>query len=228
MRDFGESHILLFITTVVSHVTALPTFYFLYRRRYIFELCAVAFALGTSFMYHTCESLDVTIILNEKQWHRLDNMGIIAMLGVWYTFFAAFPNPAVEMACKCSAIFLAIISQQQHPWDVRFTVAPILLLGLQPVVQHCLINRRPPALHKRQFAIGFLFIVVAVPFFIMGLDDPRDPYRIFHGLWHFFGGLAMLFSWMSVANPTTMPSAVAKAEALGQQHITPSPTAACV
>lgn len=209
MRNYGESHVILFITTVLSHVTMLPTLHYLFKRRYIFELCTMGFSLASSFMYHTCESFNVTIILTEKQWHRLDNMGIITMMGVWYTYLASFPDPTVEMVCKYSAVFIAIISQQQHPWDVRFTVAPILLFGLQPVVQHCLIYRRPPRVHRRPFAIGVLCVLLALPFFVLGLDDEHDPYRVLHGLWHFFGGLAMLHAWMSVANPTAQSAPAA-------------------
>ena len=41
----------------------------------------------------------------------------------------------------------------------------------------------------------------AVPFFVLGLDDANDPYRMFHGLWHIFVGGASYYLWQTVRCP---------------------------
>lgn len=197
----GESSFLLFLTTVMSHLTMLPTLHFLYKRHYIFELCAVGFCLLTSFMYHTAESFNTTFFLSEMEWHRLDNIGIISMLGVWNVYACCLQNPVAEMVAKCCCVIITLIFQQKHPWDVRFTVAPLLLFSFFPVTHYCLLERRLPVLNMRNFATCIAMAALGVTFFVLGLDDASDPYRIFHGLWHFFGGLASFFSWSMVRHP---------------------------
>lgn len=197
----GENPFVLFLTTVVSHITMISTPYLFYKRHYVYELCAATFGLIASLMYHTCDSFDVTIILSEKQWHRLDNVGIISMMGVWYVFVCCFTDPIVERACKYCTLLITIVFQQLHPWDVRFTAIPIMLFGLLPVVQYCFVLRRLPSLNLRYFLIGAGCVLLALPFFVLGLNDAEDPYRVYHGLWHFFGGLSSICFWLMIRSP---------------------------
>ncbi|KAK7198950.1 hypothetical protein NESM_000862200 [Novymonas esmeraldas] len=200
MRE-NESAVVLFITTVLSHLTMLPTPYLLYKRHYIFEFCCAVFGLLASLMYHSAESFGTSIFLTELEWHRLDNVGIIAMMGLWYVYLCCFQSPVVDMSCKCFCVFFTLVAQQKHPWDVRFTVAPILLFSLFPVVKHCLVDRRVPPLHLRHLGWGVFFVAFAVPCFVLGLNDHADPYRVYHGAWHFFGGLSSAFFWVMVKSP---------------------------
>ncbi|KAG5482099.1 hypothetical protein CUR178_05956 [Leishmania enriettii] len=197
----GESPAILFITTVLSHLTMLPTPYFFYKRNYLFELCCATFALLVSFMYHTTESFNTHLVLTEMEWHRLDNIGAISMMGLWQVYICCFQTPLVEMSCKCFCIFFTLIVQQKHPWDMRFTLSPILLFSLFPIVKHCFIEQRLPAICVRQLAWGSFFFSFALVFFVLGLDDDADRYRMYHGAWHFFAGLAFFFFWVMVKTP---------------------------
>ena len=49
--------------------------------------------------------------------------------------------------------------------------------------------------------LGFGLLVVALPFFVAGLDDDNDPFRVFHGMWHLTGGFASLYLWRVVKYP---------------------------
>ncbi|CCW65674.1 unnamed protein product [Phytomonas sp. EM1] len=191
VRD-GDSSVILFLITMFTHLALFPPMYIYYQRGCFFELSAALFGFVASFMYHTCEDFDMIIFLSERQWHRLDNIGVLTTLGVLFVFLARFTNKTVERLWTYSVVFITIIVQQKHPWDVRLTVAPLLMFFLIPVVNHCFINRYLPYINKRNFLVGVGFLGVATLFFVKGLDDD-DPYRLFHGLWHFFGGISFTF-----------------------------------
>ncbi|CBZ25352.1 conserved hypothetical protein [Leishmania mexicana MHOM/GT/2001/U1103] len=197
----NESPAILFITTVLSHIALLPTLHFFYRRKYIFELCCASFGFLASFMYHTTESFGTSIFLSEVAWHRLDNVGVISILGIWCVYLCCFQNPCVDMSCKCFCIFFTLVVQQKHPWDVRLTISPILFFTLFPVVKHCFIEQRIPPFCARQLACGVFLFFFATIFFFLGLDSRADRYRMYHGAWHFFGGLSSFFLWEMVKTP---------------------------
>ncbi|CAJ1021411.1 putative Protein (DUF3522) [Leishmania utingensis] len=197
----GESPAILFIMTVLSHLTMLPTPYFFYRRNYIFEFCCAVFGLLASFMYHTTESFGTAIFLTEIEWHRLDNVGVISMMGIWYVYLCCFQNPFVDMSCKCFCVFFTLVVQQKNPWDIRLTVSPILLFSLFPIVKHCLVEQRPPSISRKHLAYGLLCFCIGIIFFILGLNEHADRYRLYHSAWHFFAGLSAFFFWVMVKAP---------------------------
>lgn len=197
-----ESHFILFVTTVMSHLTMLPMPFFFYRRGYVIEFCGSLFALLVSFMYHSAESFETSLFLTQKEWHRLDNIGIVSILGMWDVYLCCIQNPFIDMSCKCFCIFSTLIIQQKHPWDVRFTVTPIILFSIFPIVKYCFIERRLPPVNVRYLLIGGFFASFAIPFFVLGLNDDEDPYRMYHGGWHFFMGLGAFFLWIMVKHPS--------------------------
>lgn len=207
MRE-GESPFILFVTTVLSHLTMLPMPYFFYKRGYVMELCGALFALLVSFMYHSAESFDTSLFLTEKEWHRLDNIGIVSMMGIWDVYLCCFTNPFVDMCCKCFCIFFTLIMQQKHPWDVRFTVAPIILFSIFPISKYCFVEQRLPVVNVRYLLTGIFFACFAIPFFILGLNDREDPYRMYHGGWHFFMGIGSFFLWLMVKHPSSYGGAL--------------------
>ncbi|KPA73125.1 hypothetical protein ABB37_10105 [Leptomonas pyrrhocoris] len=198
----GESHWILFTTTVLSHLTMLPMPYFFYRRGYVFEFCVSLFALLVSFLYHSSESFGTALFLTEKEWHRLDNIGVVSIMGMWDVYLCCLQNTFVDTCCKCFCVFLTLVLQQKHPWDVRFTMAPIILFSVFPIVKYCFIERRLPPVNVRQLFLGIAFACVAIPFFILGLNDHADPYRVYHGGWHFFMGIGSFFLWVMVRHPS--------------------------
>jgi predicted membrane channel-forming protein YqfA (hemolysin III family) len=202
MRE-DESHVVLFITTVLSHLTMLPMPFFFYRRGYVMEFCGSLFALLASFMYHSAESCGTPLLLTEKEWHRLDNIGIVSIIGMWDVYLCCFTNTFVDTCCKCFCVFFTLIIQQKHPWDVRFTATPIILFSVFPIVKYCFLERRLPPVNVRYLLFGIFFASFAVPFFILGLNDSEDPYRMYHGGWHFFMGIGSFFLWLMVKHPSS-------------------------
>lgn len=201
------NYLALFITTT-SHISLLPTFPVFARKKLLFELCVAGFGLLASLMYHVCQNIDATFFFSEQQWHKLDNVGVIALIGLLFVNISCITDRIVEKVLKYVVFFVSVASQEPHPWDVRFTVAPILLFSLIPIAHHLIIKRQLPAVNRKQLHLGLLSLIISTVFFVLGLNDSEDPYRLIHGLWHFMVGIASYFLWRAIKPPTTPISLV--------------------
>lgn len=202
----GEVNVIAFFITVLSHLTLLPTIQVLASKRLVFEVCVSGFGLLASVMYHTCQCLCIQFFFVESQWHKLDNVGVVALIGLMFVHLSAITNRLVEKVARYVVFFIAIASQEQHPWDVRFTVAPILLFALIPITQHFLVNKSFPPINQKCLYLGLLSICVSVVFFVLGLNDAGDPYRILHGMWHCTVGIASYYLWRVINVGTFSPT----------------------
>ena len=186
------------LTVVLSHVTMGPTLVYLIKKGWHFECFITVFSIMTSFLYHSCQAFHTTFILNEGHWHRLDNIGAITAFAIFYIHLATIENGSLDAALKYFAFFVAIICQEKAPWEIEYTVGPIILFGCVPIVNHCFIRRKWPTWDRKEFLVGHTLMAIAIPFFIWGLDDQNDPFKIYHGCWHLFAGLASLRLWRIV------------------------------
>ena len=88
-----------------------------------------------------------------------------------------------------------------HQWArvwcdcVRFVVA-----GTRPF------SPRPPL--SLAYIAYFSLTLVGVLCFVKGLDDKHDELRMWHGLWHFFAGLAAYFLCLSEQRSSAYPIAI--------------------
>jgi hypothetical protein len=67
--------------------------------------------------------------------------------------------------------------------------------------------QKKPPFDMKNALMGFGLLIAAVPFFVAGLDDDNDPYRLYHGCWHLFGGLSAFYLWRVVKNHITTTGA---------------------
>lgn len=189
----------------------------LIKRRWVFEATVSAFAALTSFMYHLTQALQTTIVMEELQWHFLDNIGAVAGFAVFFTYLAALKDPFTDAWLKFIFVLFAVIVQVPHPWDLQYTLGPITLFSLVPVVSliykflfstpqqasllvrlhHVFVANFVP----REVVVGGGTLMTALFFFYLGLDEKNDPYRMYHGMWHVLGGLASLRMWRIVKDP---------------------------
>jgi hypothetical protein len=191
----------LFLSCSMSHVACLPSVFQLMRRRWMFETYVCTCALIASFMYHTCEALGTSFFLNEGRWHRLDNIGVLSCFGVYFTYLCNFRNIYTEQFVKYSTVALAIVAQEKDPWNELYTFGPMAVFIGIPLFVHGCVRRKVPAFDVKSAVLGFGLLVAAVPFFLAGLDDGNDPYRMYHGLWHVVSGAASFFMWRVVVTP---------------------------
>ena len=200
-----DDDFIVFLTTVVSHGAIVPALIQLYRRRWTYEFVISVFAVFTSFMYHFCQAFHTELYLTELQWHRLDNIGAISCFGLIFIHFCCFKRPEVDLGMKYFSLLLAILCQERYPWRIEFTVVPIAFFIAMPLVVHGLYHRARPPWDMKELAVGLMSLVVAIPFFVLGLDDDHDPFRVFHGMWHLMGGLAALHMWRVVKHHPSHP-----------------------
>lgn len=197
----GKVNIIALIATTLSHGTMLATFPVFISKKLLFETCVAGFGLVASVLYHVCQNVDFKIVLTEEQWHKLDNVGVISLIGLLFVHLSCINDRVVEKVLKYVVFFLSVASQEPHPWDVRFTVAPIALFSLIPVVHHLILKRQFPPIHKQQLYGGILCLALSTVFFVLGLNDSGDPYRIIHALWHLTVGIASYFLWRLIKQP---------------------------
>lgn len=205
--QMSQINVIALICTVLSHIPLLKTFPVWINRKSFFEISVGGFGLLASVMYHVCQNIPNQILLfSEDQWHKLDNVGVIALIGLLFVYLSAITNKVIEKIVKYVVFFIAIASQEQHPWDVRFTVAPILLFSLIPIYLHLIVRRQLPSVDKSNLYIGLLTLLVSVVFFCLGLDDSSDPYRLIHALWHVSVGMSSWYLWQLFSTKSTAVS----------------------
>jgi hypothetical protein len=197
---------IIFLTTVVSHASMLLPIWQFHQRRWTYELFVAIFTLMTSFMYHFCQAFHAEIYLTELKWHRLDNICSLTCFGMFFVHISCIRNPLVDQVLRIATFLFSVLMQEKAPWDINYTAGPILLFLLCPVIVHGFIHRELPPWDYRECVIGFGLLGLAIFFFILGLDDDNDRYRIFHGLWHFFVGFASLHNWRIVKTHPQHPS----------------------
>lgn len=207
-----------FLTCVLSHFAIFPAMRLLIRRNWLYETTISCFAMSCSFMYHTCQAFGVTLFLNELQWHRLDNIGAISTFSMMFTYLSAIEDPRLDFFVKFSGLIVAIVSQEHSPWDITFTAVPVVMYACLPVISYFMFHYRCSTgglrsgrwslmadlqhlYELKSVVLGFGFMACAVPFFIAGLNDAEDPFRIFHGMWHLMGGLSAYYFYRIVKNP---------------------------
>ena len=206
----------LFFCTVISHVSMIAPTVLLWHRRWVWEFSLSVATCTTSFMYHTVQSYHTRFILSELQWHRLDNIVAITAFGTFFLYLACIPDPTINEALKYLFLWITVVLQEKAPWDERYTFAPIVCFGAVPVCMHLFYWRRWPNYDWKEFTIGFGCLAGAVFFFILGLDEAHDPFRMFHGMWHVLGGYAATRLWKIVKLPTN--NAVAAHVAMMPPH----------
>jgi hypothetical protein len=215
----------IFVTNVISHAFMFATVKQLIQRRWHFEACFAAFAMFSSFLYHLTQALQVKIFMEELQWHFLDNIGAIGSFAIFFNYACCHRDPHQDNYFKIILVLFSVVIQVPHPWDIQFTFAPIALFALLPLISLIyrtmyqtslnlsLCQRVHQALtmvyNPREAAIGIGLLVCAFYFFGLGLDEKHDPYRMYHGLWHTFGGLSALHLWRIVKDPIQNDTAAA-------------------
>lgn len=95
-----------------------------------------------------------------------------------------------------SALMIVICLQVADPWDLTWTLSPIL--GYLGIVIVLVIVLRTKVLTNKEMAIkGGILIGVGAIFFSLSQDEHSDYLRIYHGLWHLVIGYSSLYTWQS-------------------------------
>lgn len=197
------------IITVVTLSSGLPAIPLLYRQHRIFDCACSVLLFFSSMLYHLSEAWKTNeLFLNEMQWHRLDNISVLACIGNTFIYLADFENETHAELLRWVEFFIILIVQEKDPWNPLMTAGPVVLFLLLPLVKyfHAFVTSRShgsyvPRFLWRNLWVGLgLLIGLGGPCFVLGLDDQNDPYRIFHFLWHVWAGVSFVY-----LNQTVIP-----------------------
>lgn len=174
-----DQQMLMFLMTAPTNFIGLPTSIYLYRIEHYFEAFISFFTVLTSFMYHAVDSLDAKFIIQDAQWHRLDNIGAITAFMISAVHLMDNRDQKLDLQLQIGCLFVAILAQEIDPWDLKYTLFPILaakimLLGVLKF------RARKPQYNKNMLGKSLFFVFLAACCFGIGLDDKNDYLRIFH------------------------------------------------
>merc|ERR1712187_849975 len=136
------------------------------------------------------ESLNVKFLgYNEGRWHHMDNVfAILSFMGAISQFAPHHYKPSVREFANTFACGAAVVAQLMSPWDVLYTLAPILFAVIY-VFLSTSIARRFVRMDGSSGKRALVALAAAVFFFVKGLNERTDWLRLFHGGWHVTVGI---------------------------------------
>eukprot|EP00771_Trimastix_marina_P000577 gnl/Trimastix_PCT/1596.p1 GENE.gnl/Trimastix_PCT/1596~~gnl/Trimastix_PCT/1596.p1 ORF type:complete len:222 (+),score=2.62 gnl/Trimastix_PCT/1596:58-723(+) len=187
-------------TTVATNLGALLPISYTLRCCLPFETLCGVFTMMVSIMYHLCECLGILVLeMNDGQWHRLDNVGAILSWGsLCLHMCQLYHRRNLLDTFRWCFLFFTLWCQERGPWEIQFTLIPILCMFALFLIRLMFFSRDNMAWCHYQLIWGAIFLVPTCICFARGLDDDHDWIRLWHGLWHFFASLCMYFFISSV------------------------------
>lgn len=173
------------LATGATNLSGLPGVVLTWRLGLYYEFVIGVMTILTSTAYHTCESLDVTFLgYNEGRWHHMDNVfAILSFMSAFTHFAPHHRNSNVREFVNTAFCSLAIVAQLMSPWDLMYTIVPILL-AVAYTLASIIISRRVLPADGRAGRLSIVFLIVSLACFAKGLDENRDWLRLYHGGWH--------------------------------------------
>ncbi|KAL6050518.1 Transmembrane protein [Balamuthia mandrillaris] len=187
------------IITVVTNISTWPGVVLCWRREWYYEVVLGAAAFLTSVFYHVADihhrlypRYKDWLGMTSGNWHRLDNIFCILCLNSLAFFLSGWEDRKSKELFRWVLLCWTLWCQERGPWDVTFTLLPIATSIV------CVMLR----LLQERLLAGCLLMSIAFVFFVLGLDERNDFLRIYHGLWHMLGGLAM---WAFLSSKKDVP-----------------------
>ena len=213
------------IITGLTNIAALPGIIYMSKTQSYLHSFIGYFAFFVSIFYHIAEALPNQKLfdIHEGKWHRLDNIGCISafnILAIYLFNFNSFKNNSKnknqnngEKMNKFRSFLehfqlgLVMILQEWKPWNMRVTLFPIILFNSLILFKFVLYflsnfknNKYAFNWDFNKLKMAYIPMTAAIYCFYLGLDDKNDYLRIFHGLWHCFGGISTYWLWQIVKN----------------------------
>mmetsp|Transcript_27135 Transcript_27135/g.26796 ORF Transcript_27135/g.26796 Transcript_27135/m.26796 type:complete len:116 (+) Transcript_27135:243-590(+) len=86
----------------------------------------------------------------------------------------------VDIMLNFGGLFLTMLMQLNHPWEIKNTITPILIFGSICIIKN--LFYRPSRFNRKYVIKGSVILCFAVICFIKALDEENDYLRLYHGL----------------------------------------------
>ena len=198
--NYTESEVFcMFLINAVSGLAGVPLLLLMARQRYSYALGIGVLSILSSFMYHSIESWSPNghFILQQAEWHRLDNIGAISCLCAILIQLINTNSEKLDQVLNLFAFTLTMFCQEFSVWDVNYSVLPIITtVCLTLLIKFLFIDRKEaPNYNPLMLKRGGIFMLAAFVSFYVALDEFKDYLRICHGLWHSFAGIGVFHLW---------------------------------
>lgn len=178
--------------TILTLTASIPPIFTLFSSKSTrMEAFILFMATFSAFFYHLSEVINAPILLDEWQWHRLDNIFVITCIGL-----AFLKLLGLELLRWPNQVFLGIstISQILDPWNFSYTLVPIISFGIISIVLRILTYSK----YEVKYSIYNLLMYFGIlgfgaSYMIEGLNEYEDYLRHKHALWHLFSGLSIKY-----------------------------------
>ena len=122
----------------------------------------------SSFMYHICETFNTNIFIEELQWHRLDNIFVIASFSVYLLYLS---GSILHRNIVYSTLIVSLIAQEKDPWNINYSVVPIVFYGALGVILRIInMNKIRVEYNWRMLGKSSFLTLIGVYFFMKGLN----------------------------------------------------------
>eukprot|EP00386_Alphamonas_edax_P012234 GDKI01038287.1.p1 GENE.GDKI01038287.1~~GDKI01038287.1.p1 ORF type:complete len:261 (-),score=35.41 GDKI01038287.1:336-1118(-) len=176
----------------VTNICMLPSIIRSYQSGYTFEATIGIFTMITSSIYHFTQTLECTFLgVDEGKWHQMDNVFALCNFCFVVAEIAPVRTRVGRELWHSVCVGVIVIAQIMKPWDVRYTIGPLLAAALFSLCHFIYLARKDkrPKFDTWQSVMALLSLCGAIFFFIRGLDDHNDWLRLNHGMWHVFVSL---------------------------------------
>jgi predicted membrane channel-forming protein YqfA (hemolysin III family) len=206
----------MFVTTGLTNFLSFPALYVVYKRGMLFGFMVGFFTFLCSLLYHSLDSLEIpSFYITRSDWHKLDNIGSIMSLIYLAVFlmdnvdkvkekYSSEYEGRTDRALCYFGLFVTLLMQTKHPWDIENTVIPVVLFYAILVVK--IVFYRRPRIFFQKFYPGCAILVFGFYCFYRGLDDDNDYLRVWHGIWHCCGSSSLFYFYQSLSKHQHMAS----------------------
>jgi len=191
---------LTFLFAVCSYSSLVPSLLVTARNRKHFEVFVGLVAIVSGFLYNTCDALHVSLFLNMDEWHRINNVMAITYIALLSVYIMNNESADWNTLLRYTAFASVTVAQVKDGFwmdNSQYTVMVVSVYALLPLMKFVKLQRIPK-FRRDKTKGGLAFAALAAIFFILGLDELNDPFRLCHSIAHVFMGAALYLLWAIV------------------------------
>eukprot|EP00386_Alphamonas_edax_P015691 GDKI01047884.1.p1 GENE.GDKI01047884.1~~GDKI01047884.1.p1 ORF type:complete len:266 (-),score=67.77 GDKI01047884.1:329-1126(-) len=203
------------VTSSGTNLIMLPAAILAWQYKTPIDSVIFLFTIATSAVYHATQTLNASIFRGDHgKWHQADNIFAISTFMNIILLVAQLEDEQLLTCVKLCGLCVITVMQLLSPWDIDYTISPIVLTVVCVAVYRAAFVRKLPEVVPRNAVWGLVSLVCAVVCYSKGLDDEHDYLRLWHSCWHAFIGIAAWHAIKAFTPPALLASRVRRVEAV--------------